>query len=433
MKIKKYFTTKNVIEGLVIAILLSAFIYIEHFKLLEGFYLLIINSIFALFGFYKLIKAKTAVWFFSGFFISIFWLWWLGVSFYYYKLNYLIIPSILLIGLLYGAIFLIVALLAKKLSKILENIFPLIDKERFNYALNAIAIFILSFLSIFSFDWLKLNLIFIDTIFGVNLWQFILILTVLTSFVLTKKWYLLLFILIAIDFKKPLVLPPNFLKDIKLISTNVDVREKWLAKNQKKYTNFAIDNVVNAIANDKKLIIFPESYLPYFLNLEKEYLDKFLKLSKHITIVIGSLYYGGVNNHRNTAYIIKNNEFFIANKVVLVPFGEANPLPKFLSEYVNKIFFDGAIDYSADKNFTYIKALNKEYKVAICYEGTNYKTYQDNPKFLILISNNAWFKPSVEPTLQKILLKYYSKLHDTTIYHSINGSKSYIIMPHSDI
>jgi apolipoprotein N-acyltransferase len=432
MKIKKYFTTKNVIEGLVIAILLSAFIYIEHFKALEGYYLLIINSFFALFGFYKLIKAKVAVWFFSGFFISIFWLWWLGVSFYYYNLNYLIIPSILLIGLLYGTIFLTLAIVAKKFAKILENLFPLIDKEQFIYALNALAIFILSFLSIFSFDWLKLNLIFIDTIFGVALWQFALILIVLTSYILTKKWYLLLLIFIAIDFKKPLELNPNFLKDIKLISTNVDVKEKWLAKNQQKYTRFALDKIVNAIANDKKLIIFPESYLPYFLNLEKEYLDKFLKLSNHITIVIGSLYYGGVNNHKNTAYIISKNSYQIANKVVLVPFGEANPLPKFLSKYVNKIFFDGAIDYSADNNFTYIKALNKKYKVAICYEGTNKKTYQDNPKYLILISNNAWFKPSIEPVLQKLLLKYYSRLHETTIYHSINGSKSYIIMPHLD-
>ena len=28
---------------------------------------------------------------------------------------------------------------------------------------------------------------------------------------------------------------------------------------------------------------------------------------------------------------------------------------------------------------------------------------------MIVISNNAWFIPSIEPTLQHLLLKYYSK------------------------
>ena len=119
----------------------------------------------------------------------------------------------------------------------------------------------------------------------------------------------------------------------------------------------------------------------------------------------------------------------VANKVVLVPFGEANPLPDFMSKIVNKIFFDGAVDYGADSNFTYINALDKRYKIAICYEGTSAKTYEDKPRFLIVLSNNGWFVPSIEPTLQQLLMKYYSKLNNTTIYHSINGSPSYIIMP----
>ncbi len=48
---------------------------------------------------------------------------------------------------------------------------------------------------------------------------------------------------------------------------------------------------------------------------------------------------------------------------------------------------------------------------------------------MIATSNNAWFTPSIEPTLQKLLLKYYAKKYDVTIFHSINGSENYTIRP----
>jgi len=46
---------------------------------------------------------------------------------------------------------------------------------------------------------------------------------------------------------------------------------------------------------------------------------------------------------------------------------------------------------------------------------------------MILLSNNGWFTPSTEPTLQKLLLQYYSKKYGTTVYHSVNMSESYVV------
>jgi len=46
---------------------------------------------------------------------------------------------------------------------------------------------------------------------------------------------------------------------------------------------------------------------------------------------------------------------------------------------------------------------------------------------MIVLSNNGWFTPSTEPTLQKLLLQYYSKKYGTTIYHSVNMSPSYVV------
>jgi len=430
MKIGKYFTTNLIIEGLIISILLSAFIYIEHFNLLKGYFLYIANSIIGTYGLYKLLKAKSRSWFYVGFFTSILWLWWISVSFYYYNMAYLIPFVIVAIGLIYGVIFAFFAYLAKILSIKLENWFVLIEKRKSVYFFRALFIILIGYIHPLNFDWLNLEYIFANSAYGSNLWQFTLILLSLILFKIYKKWYFLLLLLFSVNFNNSLILPPTQLKDIELVNTNISVKEKWLPKNRAFYTKLALFKIDQAIKNEKKLIIFPESFLPYFLNLETPYLNELTKRSKKIVIVIGSLYFKDKNSYRNSAYIIEQGKFMIANKVVLVPFGEANPLPKFMGKIINKIFYDGSVDYGADKDFTYINALNKRYKVAICYEGTSAITYKDNPKFLILISNNGWFKPSTEPTLQKIILQYFSKIHNTTIYHSINGSKSYIVFPH---
>ena len=429
MKFKKYFTTKHITKGFFIALLLSSFIYIEHFKLLNGYFLYIFNSIISLWGLYLLLKSDTPIWFFSGFFIGIFWFWWIGVSFYYYNLVYLIPLVILALALLMGALFLFSAYLASLLANKIEERYPFILCEYSVVILRAFALLIPISFELFGFNWFKLQVNFIDSFFGVELWQFMLIVLTLALFITFKRWYILFLLLFAIDFNKPALFTPKSLHDIELVSTDVSTKEKWKSQNQVKYTKFALKKIDEAIAQGKKLIIFPESFLPYFLNLERPYLEEFLKRSKEITIIIGSLYYKGNNNFRNSAYIIQKGKYKIANKVVLVPFGEANPLPDFMSKIINKIFFDGAVDYQADENFTYIHALDKDYKIAICYEGTSAKTYEDNPKYLIVLSNDAWFHPSIEPTLQMLLMKYFAKLYNTTIYHSINKAPSYIIMP----
>jgi len=365
--------------------------------------------------------------------MGVLWLWWISVSFLYYNLLYLIPISLILIALFYGFLFLTFAYISKIVAQFLELKLPIFKAENIVYFLKALSILALNYIEPFGFNWLKPLLIFTDSAFGLHIWQFALILLSLALYLNTKRWYLLLIITFGLDFKNPNIVSANTLRDIELVSTNIDVKEKWKLKNRIKYTKLALKKIDSAIAKGKKLIILPESILPYFLNLEQPYLQEFLNRSKEATIIVGSLYYKKKNNYKNSAYIIKNGEFLIANKVVLVPFGETNPLPRQMGKVVNKIFFDGSVDYIANRDYTYIDALNKKYKIVICYEGTSEKTYLDKPKFLIVISNNGWFVPSIEPTLQRDLLKYYATIYKTTIYHSVNGSGSYVVVPYPDI
>ena len=98
------------------------------------------------------------------------------------------------------------------------------------------------------------------------------------------------------------------------------------------------------------MIIFPESAFALYLNRKPNMLYSLKELSRDITIVVGSLRYDRKAIY-NSTYIFQKANLFIADKVVLVPFGERVPLPKFMTDIINDIFFDGAVDYAVADSF----------------------------------------------------------------------------------
>ena len=117
------------------------------------------------------------------------------------------------------------------------------------------------------------------------------------------------------------------------------------------------------------------------------------------------------------------------DKLVLVPFGEEVPLPKFAKDLVNKIFFGGHGDFSTAKTPSDYEIEGVKISNAICYEATRDELFSGDFDVMIAVTNNGWFIPSTEPTLQRILLKYYATKYEKVIYHSVNGSKSEVVKP----
>jgi len=218
---------------------------------------------------------------------------------------------------------------------------------------------------------------------------------------------------------------------MQLVTLHTPVEEKWDKSLHAKQFEEIFQVIDSAIQAKKKLLILPESVFPIFLNYDKGLINKLQKKAKHITLIVGGLYWDGKTPH-NSTYIFAKNKITIANKVLLVPFGESNPLPDFLSDWVNKVFYDGAVDYEASEHVVDYHINDTTYRNAICFEATAERLYEKDakglrPENMIVLSNNGWFTPSIEPTLQRLLLQYYSKKYGTTIYHSINMSPSYII------
>lgn len=402
-----YFTLKFIINGFIISILLSLFIFLD---ILNLEYIANLSLISAIFGFYFLLKSSRQIWFWSGVFTGLFWFYWISFSLIYYNFAYLIPIEILGICLIYGFIFLAAGWL--------ENIY-----------IKAIFLLFASYIAPFGFDWLNFELIFVDTFFIPSIYTLAL---VLISIIIAIKFniyfgisLLICFLAINYNYKtESKSLPFN----ISLISTNISQDKIWERSTKDKIVKNNLNMIDQAISDGSRIAVLPESAFPLFLDHSEILLSVLKQKSYQIAIVAGAL---GTSNNQlyNSTYLFDKGEIKRLDKLILVPFGEEIPLPNFIKDLINRLFFDSAIDYSHASSVSDYEIDGVKIRNAICYEATRDELFINEPKFMIAITNNAWFTPSTQPNLQSKLLKLKAYKYKTIIYHSVNGSPSQMITP----
>jgi apolipoprotein N-acyltransferase len=395
------FTTKSLLTIL----FFSFFIYSNHFE----FNIYFINTLFAIMGIVSLYVLTKKELFVSGFFISIVWFWWVGYSFIYYELTFFIPIVLLAIGILYGILFYLIGLS--------QNIF-----YKMGY------IFLLSFINPFGFNWFKLELPFINSYLGTSKIEFLIILVSVGLFLEYRKKYQklsygLFFLIFSSLYSYNNIKKNNIEKpilNIQKYQTNIKQNKKWNRIYKEEIIQSNLLAIQNAIENKKDLIILPETAFPLVLNRTTEINSKLLELSFSISIVTGSLYEKDGLLY-NSTYFYEAGNLQVAHKVVLVPFGEAIPLPEKIRNFINDIFFEGANDYETAKKATTFTIKGIRFRSAICYEATTDEIYKnlDTP-YIIVISNNAWFTPSIQPALQNLLIKYYKNKYNLHYFNVTN-------------
>ena len=407
--LKRDYSNKNfIIKGLISSILLSSFIYLSYFNI----EIKILNTILALLAIYFLLIIPKKALLISGFFTGILWCWWMAVSLQYYDLVYLTPVILICIGTVFGIIF---------------YFFALFDRLTFRI----LTIFAFTFFAPFGFNWMKFELLFIDSYIGIDKLSFILVLVSFYFIIKLKRFKILGIIplLFALSFPKgQYIQNPNAKIYMPQMNVNQDLRWDKQYRSTLEQQNF--DEINNAINQQKDLVVLPETAFTSALNRNDNLLQKLKELSFKIDIITGALYIED-NQIYNASYHFTKGQIQIAKKVVLVPFGEEIPFPKFLVDLINKVFYNGAQDYSKASEPTDFMIKGEKFRNAICYEATTDKIFENlgDTEYMIAISNNAWFTPSIEPTLQHLLLKYYSKKYDVNIYHVANGSSNRIYRP----
>jgi len=390
-------TIQTILLGILTALLFSAFIYFEEYNLTNK----LINTFFGLTSlalFLYIPKRSVLV---AGFFIGLLWFYWIGYSFEYQGVGYMtpiITFSFAIIYMLFFA--------------------PLYFTNK-TY-IRAILLFGLSFFEPFDWNWLQIELIFVESYIGIFKYQLAIVLLSLSLIEYVKKPYKyapLFLILLAFNFNTPEQKETDL--KIKLVQTEIKQEVKWTKEALSPTIKMIYKEIQNAIDEKYEVVVFPESVFPIFMNRSPKIIASLSLLSQDITIIAGSLLSEDGNNY-NVTYMFQDGTYEIAKKLVLVPFGEYIPLPKFAQKFINDTFFSGASDFLvADKPTDFI-IKGVTFRNAICYEATCTEIYEGEVDFLIATSNNAWFASSIEPTIQKLLLKYYGRKNGVTIYHSAN-------------
>jgi len=403
--IKKLLNIKNNIStlhfdlacGIATALLFSAFIYFEHF----GLTIKIVNTLFGLSAMALFLYIPKRAVLIAGFLIGILWFYWIGYSFKYNGVGYLTPFVTLGFALIYMLFFGVLSLTAK-------------------VYIRALLLFGLSFFEPLDFNWLQIELLFVESYIGIFKYQLALVLLALSlpKYLSTPfKYAPLLLIFFALNFS-PAIQKDAPLK-IKLISTDIKQDQKWIREFKHPISQSNINAILGAIDEGYDVVVLPESCFPLFMNTHPNLQKTLTALSYKISIIAGALLHEE-GNHYNVTYFFQNGKVEIAKKMILVPFGEYVPLPKFAQKIINDFFFAGQADFMTADAPTDFIIKGVKFRSAICYEATCKELYEGDVDFLIAISNNAWFAPSIEPTLQKLLLKFYARKNATTIYHSAN-------------
>ena len=384
--LSSYFSLKIIKSSFLNAILLSIFIY---FSIFENIFLSILGLLAFVFGVFRLVfvqKSAAFIWFLTGFFVGVFWFYWIAFSLVYYDFVYLIPFEIFGIGMVYGLIFLcfyvIFSSFARRLGCILKPV------------ILALGFYLIQFVHPFGFNWLNWHLSLIGTPFervfaGQN------------------------------DSKNPPF-------KIELISSRIPQNELWQSSRKKEHFVNNLALIDKAIKNGARLVVLPESAFATNLNQNLELVEALKEKSQKIAILTGAEAYEN-GTFYNSAYFFDAGEMRRIDKHILAPFGEEIPLPEFLKKPINALFFGGASDFGKADDFSYIEVEGVRFKVAICYEGTRSELYANKPDFVLLISNDAWFIPSTQSTLQNLLLRYYSLKNGSVIFHSANFNDKKVI------
>jgi apolipoprotein N-acyltransferase len=213
---------------------------------------------------------------------------------------------------------------------------------------------------------------------------------------------------------------------IKLVSTDISQNFKWQSEQLPQTIDDDFIAIDEAIQQGYDLVVLPEAAFPLFMNRHPAISEALKKRSFYITILTGTLHKEHGLNY-NVSYLFNSGNITVAKKTVLVPFGEYIPLPGFLKEWVNRHIFGGVSDFVTAKKPTDFTIKGVTFRNAVCYEATRKELYTPNVRYMIAVSNNGWFKPSIEPTLQKLLIRFYARQNNTMVFHSANGGGTGIV------
>ena len=188
---------------------------------------------------------------------------------------------------------------------------------------------------------------------------------------------------------------------------NIDQGKKWEVSFQKEIVEIYKNSTLALAKQGARLIIWPESAVPFHLQSEKELGNEIYNIAKasNAYLLTGADSYGlgvgGEIKYYNSAFLISSGGEIIGkyDKIHLVPFGEYVPLKKYLP-FIHKLVV-GVGDFSSGKWFQPLEFDGNSFGVLICFESIFPELargfIKEGAGFLVNITNDAWFGKTSAP------------------------------------
>ncbi|RKY38658.1 MAG: apolipoprotein N-acyltransferase [Candidatus Omnitrophota bacterium] len=190
---------------------------------------------------------------------------------------------------------------------------------------------------------------------------------------------------------------------VSVIQGNISPQEKWDGEFKKRIIYRYLSLTKKALRRGEvDLVVWPETAVPCYFYQDKEAQGKILSLSSHIRsfLLIGTVVREGEKIFNSALFISKGRVIERYDKLHLVPFGEYVPS---LFAFVRNFFEIG--NFSAGKEWRIFSSsqinLLPPFSTLICFEDIfpylSRGFVRKGARFLINISNDAWFGKSSAP------------------------------------
>ena len=188
--------------------------------------------------------------------------------------------------------------------------------------------------------------------------------------------------------------------DVVLIQGNISQEMKWDRSKHAFIMNKYLE--MSKRHFDADIIIWPETAIPtYYTMVKDSFIPQVDKTAEenNLDYLIGLFTYNPENGHAYNSVITLGNELSFYRKQRLVPFGEYIPFRGILTFLENYIDLPMA-DISSGTGRPLVRLKGHEVGTSICYEavyGDEIIRALPEAKFLINVSNDAWFGDSLAP------------------------------------
>ena len=225
---------------------------------------------------------------------------------------------------------------------------------------------------------------------------------------------------------------------VALIQGNIGMFQKWKIT-KKRTTHIYLKLTKQSLKYKPRLVIWPETALPYIISVYPFYWNKVMGFVKNhkIDLVFGALglnFFNGKYHYYNRDYMFSRyGKYSYYDKHQLVPFGEYIPLKRQFPFLAHILRGAGIGNFTAGKKFRILRNGKLKIGSMICYEAYFDGLVRHFPKnganLFVSITDDAWYGKTSAPYQDMSMMVFPAVENERFIARAGNSGVSGIISP----